>query len=105
MIKIDLTSAEKRKPILGFGTSACWWSQNVADKSTANELAALLYGKSGLGLNIYRYNIGAGWDDGNCRVENPWRRCESFTLMIMRMKAKALVGIMILKRTKMHTRF
>lgn len=78
MIKIDLISAEKRKPILGFGTSACWWSQNVADKGTANELAALLYGKSGLGLNIYRYNIGAGWDDGNCRVENPWRRCESF---------------------------
>ena len=78
MIKIDLTSAKKRKPILGFGTSACWWSQNVADKNIADELAALLYGKSGLGLNIYRYNIGAGWDDGNCRVENPWRRCESF---------------------------
>lgn len=48
MIKIDLTSAEKRKPILGFGTSACWWSQNVADKNIADELAALLYGKSGL---------------------------------------------------------
>lgn len=38
MIKIDLTSAEKRKPILGFGTSACWWSQNVADKNIADEL-------------------------------------------------------------------
>lgn len=78
MIKIDLTSAEKRKPIMGFGTSACWWSQNVADKSTADELAELLYGKNGLGLNIYRFNIGAGWDNDNCRVENPWRRCESF---------------------------
>lgn len=78
MIKIDLTSAEKRKPIMGFGTSACWWSQNVADKSTADGLAELLYGKNGLGLNIYRFNIGAGWDNDNCRVENPWRRCESF---------------------------
>lgn len=105
MIKIDLTSAEKRKPILGFGTSACWWSQNVADKSTANELAALLYGKSGLGLNIYRYNIGAGWDDGIAELKTLGGGANPFTLMIMRMKAKALVGIMILKRTKMHTRF
>jgi hypothetical protein len=44
----------------------------------AEELAELLYGESGLGLNIYRYNIGAGWDENNCRVDNPWRRVESF---------------------------
>lgn len=37
--------------------------------------------KSGLGLNIYRYNIGAGWDENNCRVTNPWRRCESFYVL------------------------
>lgn len=78
MTLIDLTKAEKQQTIKGFGTSACWWSQNVADNKTANELAELLYSKNGLGLNIYRYNIGAGWDKDNCRVENPWRRCESF---------------------------
>lgn len=58
MIKIDLTSAEKRKPILGFGTSSCWWSQNVANKNIADELAALLYGKSGLGEHFVKTECG-----------------------------------------------
>lgn len=62
----------------GFGTSACWWSQNVSDKKTAERLCSLLFTEKGLNLNIYRYNIGAGWDENNCRVHNPWRRCESF---------------------------
>lgn len=78
MTKIDLTKAKNQQTIKGFGTSACWWSQNVADEKTAKELADLLYSKNGLGLNIYRYNVGADWDKNNCRVENPWRKCESF---------------------------
>ena len=78
MITVDFKNAEKRQPLKGFGTSACWWSQNVSRDDTAQELSELLYGKSGLGLNIYRYNVGGGWDKDNCRVENPWRRCESF---------------------------
>jgi len=78
MITIDLTAAEHQQKLKGFGTSACWWSQNIADEKTADEIAELLYSKEGLGLNIYRYNIGAGWDERNCRVQNPWRRCESF---------------------------
>lgn len=75
---INLENAKVEQTLLGFGTSACWWSQNVANSETATELANLLYSKDGLGLNIYRYNIGAGWDKDNCRVPNPWRRCESF---------------------------
>lgn len=77
-MKIDLNGAETRQIIKGYGASACWWSQNVAEEKTAKELCALLYGKDGLGLSIYRYNLGAGWDEENCRVSDPWRRCESF---------------------------
>lgn len=75
---IDFKNARARQELKGFGTSACWWSQNVSNKKTAERLCSLLYTEKGLNLNIYRYNIGAGWDNDNCRVHNPWRRCESF---------------------------
>lgn len=79
-MKINLISPKKLQTLYGWGTSACWWSQAVADEKTQDELAELLYGDSGLGLNIYRYNIGGGFEEGNCRIENPWRRTESFML-------------------------
>lgn len=75
-MKINLKSAKEMQTIKGFGTSACWWSQNCKGRA-AEEIAELLYGNSGLGLNIYRYNVGGGTDDTNFRVANPWRRTES----------------------------
>lgn len=75
---LDFGNAEPRRSIKGYGASACWWSQNVGSEKTAEELRRLLYDEKGLGLDIYRYNIGGGWDESNCRVKNPWRRCESF---------------------------
>lgn len=77
-MKIDFESAKPKQTIQGYGASACWWSQNISNEKTAEEICDLLYSQKGLGLNIYRYNIGAGWDETNCRVDNPWRRCESF---------------------------
>ena len=77
-MKIYLNSAKKLQKLYGFGTSACWWAQACGDEEVQNEIAELLYGNSGLKLNIYRYNIGAGFDENNNRVENPWRRTESF---------------------------
>ena len=77
-MKIDLKEAKKLQTLKGWGTSACWWSQYCADEKVAEEIAELLYGDSGLGLNIYRYNIGGGTDPENCRVSNPWRVTESF---------------------------
>ncbi|MDE5618251.1 MAG: hypothetical protein K2I79_02050, partial [Clostridia bacterium] len=45
----------------GFGASSCWWSQTVPEGSDAqSKLAKALYSDSGIGLNIYRYNIGGG---------------------------------------------
>lgn len=77
-MKIDLREMKKLQTLKGWGTSACWWSQYCADEKAAEEIAELLYGDSGLGLNIYRYNIGGGTDPQNCRVTNPWRVTESF---------------------------
>ena len=50
----------------GFGASAAWWSQSVGNWENADEILKLLYSKSeGIGLNIYRYNLGAGSNDTN----------------------------------------
>ena len=47
--------------INGFGASACWWSQDVGAWENSKEILSYLYDKNkGIGLNIYRYNIGAG---------------------------------------------
>ena len=63
-----------------FGTSSCWWSQNIDDEETAREIARLLYDdETGLGLDIYRYNIGGGeHDNPACRIGDVNRRTESF---------------------------
>ena len=79
-MKIKLSEARELQTLKGWGTSACWWSQYCGDEKTQNEIAELLYGNSGLKLNIYRYNIGGGFDPDNYRVKDPWRRTESFML-------------------------
>ncbi len=77
-MKITLDTTKKLQTLKGWGTSACWWSQYCADEKTAEEIAELLYGDSGLKMNIYRYNLGGGTDYENYRVQNPWRVTESF---------------------------
>lgn len=63
----------------GFGVSACWWAQECGGSENAENVAKLLFSKEGLGLNIYRYNIGAGEKDNvNSIINNPWRASESF---------------------------
>ena len=79
-MKIEFSNAKELQVLKGWGTSACWWSQYCADEKTQSEIAELLYGDSGLKLNIYRYNVGGGTDPDNFRVKDPWRRSESFML-------------------------
>lgn len=74
-VKISVNPFSVQQEWDGFGTSAAWWSQNVSDESTRKNLAKELYSSEGLGLSIYRYNIGAGESP---RVSNSWRRAESF---------------------------
>ncbi len=55
--------------ISGFGASACWWAQTCGDSEYADEVAKAIYSEEGLGLNIYRYNVGAGEKDNpNSRI-------------------------------------
>lgn len=79
-IRINKVSTEQE--ITGWGTSACWWSQIAGDSENADEFADLLYSEDGLGLNIYRYNVGGGEKQNpNCRIAADcydWRATESF---------------------------
>ena len=78
-VKLTIDTSEKGETLDGFGTSACWWSQIAGNSENAEEIAKLLYSKEGLGLNIYRYNIGAGSKDNpETKITNPWRQTESF---------------------------
>lgn len=77
-MKINLSKAKKIKCLKGFGGSACWWSPQIQNDKTADEVTELLYGDSGLKMNIYRYNVGGGYEDDNLRMDNPWRKVESF---------------------------
>ena len=62
----------------GFGASACWWAQTVGGWDNVKDVIALLYDKeNGIGLNVFRYNLGAGSvDDEHIYVERS--RTESF---------------------------
>lgn len=77
---IGVNKYVKHQTFESFGTSSCWWSQTIDDESTAKEIARLLYDdETGLGLDIYRYNIGGGEKDNpESRIGDPNRRTESF---------------------------
>lgn len=77
-MKISFENAKEIKTLKGFGGSACWWSPQVKSEKTADEIANLLYGDDGLKMNIYRFNVGGGYEKDNLRIENPWRYVESF---------------------------
>ncbi len=70
----------KQQEITGWGTSAAWWAQIAGESESADDFAKLLYSDDGLGLNIYRYNVGGGEKDNpNTRLPgNEWRATESF---------------------------
>lgn len=48
----------------GFGASGAWWAQDTGSWDNIDDITALLYNKNtGIGLDIYRYNLGAGSND------------------------------------------
>ena len=57
---VSFAAATKGQTMKGFGASSAWWSQIVGKGANKDEIAELLYGDSGMALNIYRYNIGGG---------------------------------------------
>ena len=60
-VKFDKIGVEQE--ITGWGTSGCWWAQEMGECESAEEVTKLLFSKEGLGLNVYRYNIGGGSKD------------------------------------------
>ncbi|MBE6784048.1 MAG: hypothetical protein E7536_08560 [Ruminococcaceae bacterium] len=65
-----------------FGTSSCWWAQTIDDEHLADEIAKRLYSEEGLGLKIFRYNIGGGEaDNPDTRIWDTSRRTESFYVL------------------------
>ena len=61
----------------GFGASACWWSQDVGEWENYEDIISYLYdSEKGIGLNIYRYNLGAGSKgDEHILTENRSTEC------------------------------
>jgi O-glycosyl hydrolase len=72
-IKLDYHTVNQK--IEGFGASGAWWAQDVGGWDNLSEIMDLLYdGKKGIGLNIYRYNIGAGKPT---ITDDPWRSTQT----------------------------
>jgi O-glycosyl hydrolase len=76
-IVLRLKPGEVRQEIDGFGASGAWWAQIVGgwEENKRKEIVGLLFGKEGIGLSIYRYNVGAGSGE---ETGDPWRRAETF---------------------------
>ncbi|MGP4038585.1 glycoside hydrolase family 30 protein [Gracilibacillus sp. D59] len=70
--------SNKAQTIEGFGASGAWWSQAIGEwnDEKRKQIIDLLFDQEvGIGLSIYRYNIGAGSGE---EISDPWRRSESF---------------------------
>ncbi len=79
-ILVDKT--KKYQTFEDFGTSSCWWAQTIDDEHLADEIAKRLYSEEGLGLKIFRYNIGGGEaDNPDTRIWDTSRRTESFYVL------------------------
>lgn len=78
MKTIALVPQDVRQTIAGFGASGCWWAQDVGgwEPDKVDRIIGLLFDKEkGIGLNIYRFEVGGG---GVNESADPWRRAETF---------------------------
>jgi O-glycosyl hydrolase len=63
----------------GFGASGAWWAQYVGtwEDQARSRIAELLFDRNeGIGMSIYRYNIGAGGPSAG--IWDAWRTAETF---------------------------
>ena len=77
---ISLDTSKRYQTMEGFGASSAWIYQDLGkleDESFKDTAMEMLYGNSGLALNIFRYNIGAGGIEVD-NYEDPSRGAESF---------------------------
>ena len=88
-MNIQLNPEKQFQRIEGFGASGAWWAQIVggwehidpsSGKPVRDWISEMLYSREkGIGLQIYRYNIGGGSKrSGKGRFSQPARRADSF---------------------------
>ena len=77
-ITLEINDDVTYQTLNGFGASAAWWAQNAGNSVYADEVAKALYSSEGLGLNIYRYNVGGGEADNPDKRVWGSRATESF---------------------------
>lgn len=86
---LSIDAAARHQTIEGFGASAAWWAQDIGGwtqpdkngKETREAILELLYSPTaGIGMHIYRYNLGAGTGTGEKpgEFEDSWRSGQSF---------------------------
>lgn len=75
--KTVLDAKTKYQTLNGFGASGAWWAQQVGGWENCEDILTYLYdGEKGIGLNIYRYNLGAGSEnDEHIYVKNNRTEC------------------------------
>ena len=77
-LTVNADTSQPLREMSGWGTSDCWWSDDITDEKTRNEMADLLFSESGLDLDTYRYCLYGGYDPDTEVVTNQWRLGESF---------------------------
>ncbi|RKL66991.1 hypothetical protein CR203_14050 [Salipaludibacillus neizhouensis] len=81
--EININVDNKYQEIDGFGASGAWSLDQIGEdwsEENKNKVADLLFSQEeGIGLSMWRFNIGAGSDETDEEIINdPWRRAESF---------------------------
>jgi O-glycosyl hydrolase len=75
-VPVAAVSATPAQTMQGFGASGAWWPKDLYrfDPSVREAVADLLFDPGGIGLSVYRYNLGGG----GVGVTNPVRAPETF---------------------------
>ncbi|MBM7571860.1 glycoside hydrolase [Aquibacillus albus] len=81
--EIFINGSERYQVIDGFGASGAWSMDPIGSEwsePNKNKIADLLFSREkGIGLSVWRFNIGAGSDKTDqLIIKNPWRSVESF---------------------------
>ncbi len=73
-VSISADDVDLRRPFEGWGTSLCWWAEQLGgiDGESRLKISKAFFSDEGdgLGLNIVRYNIGAGDDPDHTHLNN-----------------------------------
>jgi len=77
---VTVNPLKREQTVRHFGVSAAWWAQEIGTWQTPERDEVLDYlfsRKSGIGLEIIRYNLGGGKAEGQASgIGDPWRSAE-----------------------------